>query len=58
MDTMGASEKKAEKTEVLMVAEDMMIFRSFLSLVISFKRPRMKSMLRLLSWASSTMITL
>ena len=58
METIGASSKKEENTEVFIVAEEMMIFRSFLSLIISFNRPKMKSIFRLRSWASSTIMTL
>ena len=43
---------------MLMVAEDMMILKSSLTLEMRFRSPRMKSMFRLLSWASSTIMQL
>ena len=41
-----------------MVADEMMTLKSLRSFRISFRRPRIKSMLRLRSCASSTMMTL
>ena len=58
MEMMGAPLKKREKVFVLRVAEEMMILSSGRRRAICLRRPRMKSMFRLRSWASSTMMTL
>ena len=58
IEMIGASEKNRENTFVFSVADEIMTFSSGRVEIICFKRPRMKSMFRLRSWASSTMMTL
>ena len=53
---MGHSPKYSEKTSALIVAEETMTLNSGLDSRTRFRSPRMKSMLRLRSWASSTMM--
>ena len=58
MLTTGQPSKYSEKTSTLMVAEETMTRNSGLAARMPFSMPRMKSMLRLRSCASSTMSTL
>ena len=56
--TMGHSSKYSEKTSALIVAEETMTLNSGRAARTPLSMPRMKSMLRLRSCASSTMMTL
>ncbi len=57
MVTIGHSSKYSENTSALMVAEETMTLKEGRSARSCLSSPRMKSMFRLRSWASSTMIT-
>lgn len=58
MLTTGHPSKYSENTSTLMVAEEMMTRNSGRWEMMLLSMPSMKSILRLRSWASSTMSTL